>query len=68
MAKTLREYLANLPNAKQLDDADLEAYRKKMVNEVIPKNLRAAALNKQQTNESRIRAAQSSPKRDQDET
>jgi hypothetical protein len=68
MAKTLKDYLSMIPNAKQPNKADLEAYRQEMLNKVIPRNLRAAADKKRLANESRFRAAQASAKRDADDT
>jgi hypothetical protein len=67
MTKTLKDYLSTIPNAKQPNKADLEAYRQEMINKVIPKNLRAAADKKRLANESRFRAAQTSAKRDPDD-
>ncbi len=67
MASTLKDYLLTIPNAKQPNKADLEAYRQEMIDRVIPKNLRAAAEKKRLANESRFRAAQISAKRDHDD-
>ena len=67
MAKTLKDYLSAIPNAKRPNNADLEAYRQEMVDKVIPKNLRSAAEKKRVANESRYRAAQASAKRDRDD-
>jgi hypothetical protein len=67
MAKTLKDYLSAIPNAKQPNNGDLEAYRQEMIDKIIPKNLRAAADKKRMANESRFRAAQTSAKRDYDD-
>ena len=67
MTNTLKDYLTTIPCSKQLDKTYIEAYRQEMVDNVIPKNLRAAAEKKRLTSESRFRAAQVSAKRDLDD-